>query len=241
MSPRKTTPNPAPATPGPRDMILRMLQLKSGMKQDVYHRILGLFHELKEVLQEVAEDLEHEMVQRDKRVSVQYRDKGEMTCELKVAGDTVIFHMHTNVFRLDQGHSLWKTSYLEEDEQRGYFGVINVYNFLSDSFKYNRERDLGYLVSRLFLNKDGHFFVQGKRQLGFLYNDLAGNKMDREVLKQVIYSTIIYVLDFDLLTPPYDQVNQVTVSEMNEINAGLQLSTGKRLGFRFQADVDDLT
>lgn len=241
MSPRKTTPNPAPTTPGPRDMILRMLQLKSGMKQDVYHRILGLFHELKEVLQEVAEDLEHEMVQRDKRVSVQYRDKGEMTCELKVAGDTVIFHMHTNVFRLDQGHSLWKTSYLEEDEQRGYFGVINVYNFLSDSFKYNRERDLGYLVSRLFLNKDGHFFVQGKRQLGFLYNDLAGNKMDREVLKQVIYSTIIYVLDFDLLTPPYDQVNQVTVSEMNEINAGLQLSTGKRLGFRFQADVDDLT
>lgn len=241
MSPRRTTPPPAPAAPDPRALILRMLQHKSGMKQDVYHRILTLFRELKEVLQEVADDLEHEMLQQDKRVSVQYRDKGEMTCELKVAGDTVIFHMHTNVFRLDQGHSLWKTSYLEEDEQRGYFGVINVYNFLSDSFKYNRERDLGYLVSRLFLNKDGHFFVQGKRQLGFLYNDLAGNRMDREVLKQVVYSTIIYVLDFDLLTPPYDQVNQVTVSEMNEINAGLQLSTGKRLGFRFQADVDDLT
>ncbi|MBK6626151.1 MAG: hypothetical protein IPJ87_18135 [Flavobacteriales bacterium] len=241
MSPKKATPPPAPSTPGPREMILRMLHHKSGMKQDVYHRILGLFRELKEVLQEVADDLEHEMLQRDKRVSVQYRDKGEMTCELKVAGDTVIFHMHTNVFRLDQGHSLWKTSYLEEDEQRGYFGVVNVYNFLSDSFKYNRERDLGYLVSRLFLNKDGHFFVQGKRQLGFLYNDLAGNRMDREVLKQVIYSTIIYVLDFDLLTPPYDQVNQVTVSELNEINAGLQLTTGKRLGFRFQADVDDLS
>lgn len=241
MSPRRTTPPPAQAAPDPRDMIVRMLQQKSGMKQDVYHRILTLFRELKEVLQEVADDLEHEMLQRDKRVSVQYRDKGEMTCELKVAGDTVIFHMHTNVFRLDQGHSLWKTSYLEEDEQRGYFGVINVYNFLSDSFKYNRERDLGYLVSRLFLNKDGHFFVQGKRQLGFLYNDLAGNRMDRDVLKQVIYSTIIYVLDFDLLTPPYDQVNQVTVSEMNELNAGLQLTTGKRLGFRFQADVDDLT
>jgi hypothetical protein len=149
--------------------------------------------------------------------------------------------MHTNVFKLDQSNSLWKTSYLEEDELRGYFGVINIYNFLSDSFKYNRERDLGYLVSRLFLNKEGHFFVQGKRQLGFLYNDLPGNVMDRSVLKQVVYSVIMYVLDFDLLTPPYDQVNQVTVMEMNELNAGTQISTGKRLGFRFQADVDDLS
>ncbi len=241
MSKKPPPQKPEPAANDPRNMILNMLQKKSGMKQDVYHRTLAFFQELKEVLQEVGVDLEHEMLQRDKRISVQYRDKGEQACELKVAGDSVIFHMHTNVFKLDQAHSLWKTSYLEEDELRGYFGVINIYNFLSDSFKYNRERDLGYLVGRIFLNKDGHFFVQGKRQLGFLYNDLATNTMGRELLRQVLYSVVIYVLDFDLLTPPYDQVNQVTVSEMNELNAGSQLSTGKRLGFRFQADVDDMT
>ena len=45
--------------------------------------------------------------------------------------------------------------------------MINIYNFLSDSFVYDRERDLGYLVARVFLNKEGHFFVQGKKQLGF--------------------------------------------------------------------------
>jgi hypothetical protein len=157
-----------------------------------------------------------------------------------VAGDTLIFHMHTNVFRLDQSHSLWKGSYLTEDEMRGYFGVINIYNFLSDSFKYNRERDLGYLVARLFLNKEHHFIVQGKRQMGFLYNDLAGNVMDVVRLKEVLYSLINYVLEFDLLAPPYDQVQQVTVSEMNELNANMQISTGKRLGFRFQADGDDV-
>ena len=32
-------------------------------------------------------------------------------------------------------------------------GIINIYNFLSDSFKYNRESDLGYLVGRIFINK----------------------------------------------------------------------------------------
>ena len=59
--------------------------------------------------------------------------------------------------------------------------------------------------------------------------------------KQVLHSAILYVLDFDLLTPPYDQVNQVTVSEVNELNANMQISTGKRLGFRFQADVEDVS
>ena len=239
MKKKKAAPPPRAQTP--RDMILKMLRQKSSMKQDVHARTVELFEELRQVLQEVAADLDETINKEDKRISVKYTDKGDMAAELKVAGDAIIFHMHTNVFRLDQTHSLWKTSYLEEDELRGYFGVINMYNFLSDSFKYNRERDLGYMVARLFLNKDGRFFVQGKRQLGFLYNDLPNNTVDREKLKQVMMSAILYVLDFDLLTPPYDQVNQVTVSEMNELNANTQISTGKRLGFRFQADVEDVT
>ena len=225
---------------GGRSTILRMLEGKSAMKQDVYQRIIAVYADLKTVLAEVAADLSTAIQQKDVRVTVKYTDKGETAAELKVAGDVIIFHMHTNVFRLDQGHSLWKTSYLLEDELRGYFGVINMYNFLSDSFKYNRERDLGYLVARLFINKDGHFFVQGKRQLGFLYNDLATNTIDKERIKQVLHSVIMYTLDFDLLTPPYDQVNQVTVSEMNDLSANVQISTGKRLGFRFQSDSDEV-
>lgn len=237
--PRK---KPEPKTPEtPRDTVLRMLREKSSMKQDVYQRTVEVFALVKELLAELSQDLENAIQPVDKRLTVEYKDRGETACEAKVAGDVVVFHMHTNVFKLDQSHSLWKTSYLTDDELRGYFGVINVYNFLSDSFKYNRERDIGYLVARIFLNKEGHYFVQGKRQLGFLYSDLAENVMDRERLRQVLWSVIIYVLDFDLLAPPYDQVNQVSVSEMNELNAHLQISTGKRLGFRFQADVDDVT
>jgi len=230
-----------PPPPAPRDLILNVLRTKSCMKQDVYYHTVGMFEDLKSVLQELATDLDKEVQTQDKRLSVAYVDKGTTACELKVAGDVIIFHMHTNVFKLDQSHSLWKSSYLEEDELRGYFGVVNMYNFLSDSFKYNRERDLGYLVARLFLNREKHFFVQGKRQLSFLYDDLPGNVIDRARIKEVLYSVIIYVLEFDLLAPPYDQVNQVTVSEMNELNANLQLSTGKRLGFRFQSDGGEMT
>ncbi len=229
------------AAPDPRSLILEMLRTKSCMKQDVYQSTMVLFEMVKELLQEIALDLEAKVKCEDERLTVTFTDKGQTACELRVAGDVIIFHMHTNVFRLDQSHSLWKTSYLEEDELRGYFGVINMYNFLSDSFKYNRERDLGYLVARLFLNRDNRFFVQGKRQLGFLYNDLPANALERERIRAVLLSVILYVLEFDLLAPPYDQVNQVTVSEMNELNANLKISTGKRLGFRFQSDAEDMT
>jgi hypothetical protein len=221
----------------PRDHILDMLRTKSSMKQDVYRRTMTMFEELKEVLQEVAVDLEKEIIQHDKRITVGYVDKGGASCELKVAGDIIIFHMHTNVFRLDQSHWLWKSDYLKDDELRGFFGVVNMYNFLSDSFKYNRERDLGYMIARLFMNREGHFFLQGKKQLDRLYRDLPGPVIDRARLKEIIHSVIIHVLEFDLLAPPYDQVNQVTVSEMHELNTP-QLSTGKRLGFRSQAQLE---
>lgn len=222
-------------------MILDLLEEKAGMKQDVYARTKEAFAMLKGELKALAEQLGTAITARDPRLKVEYSEQGDLAAQVVAAGDTVIFHMHTNVFRLDQGNSLWKTSYLQEDELRGYFGVVNVYNFLSDSFRFDRERDLGYLVARIFLNREGHFFVQGRKQLGFLYNDLAGKVLDQAQVKEVLCSVLLYVLNFDLLAPPYDQVNQVTVEEMKQLNANSMISTGKRLGFRFQADTDDVT
>ncbi|MDX9752070.1 MAG: hypothetical protein RBT71_13405, partial [Flavobacteriales bacterium] len=147
----------------------------------------------------------------------------------------------TNVFRLGQAHHLWKSTYLQEDEARGYFGMVNIYNFLSDSLLYNRERDMGYMVARLFLNGEGHYFVQGKHRLGTLYNNLAGAVMDRAALKELAYAVVDHVIGFDLLVPPYDQVSQVSVGEMRMLYATQQVSTGKRLGFRFQAEMEDIS
>ncbi|MBS1570588.1 MAG: hypothetical protein JST45_14260 [Bacteroidetes bacterium] len=231
----------ATPSPDPKEMLLDLLASKAGMKQDVYGKAKECFALLREQMKALAGEVGEAIALRDQRLKVEYSEQGELSSKVVVAGDTVAFIMHTNVFRLDQSHALWKTSYLQEDENRGFFGVVNVYNFLSDSFRYDRERDLGYLVARLFLNKDGHFFVQGKKQLGFLYNDLAGATMDAGQMRGFLTSVLLYVLDFDLLAPPYDQVSQVTVEEMKQLESYSMVSTGKRLGFRFQADTDDVT
>jgi hypothetical protein len=230
-----------PTSEQARALVLEALRTKGRMKQDVYARTKAVYAELHQVLVAVAKDLQQAAIGIDERLTVVLTDKTSTSCELKVAGDVIVFNMHTNVFKLDQSSPLWRSSYLEEDPLGGYFGVVNVYNFLSDSIQYDRDRDIGYLVARIFLNKDGHFFIQGKRQLGYLYNNLQEDVMEPQKLQAVIHTLIAYVMEFDLLAPPYDQVQEVSVSELKGMYANQQMSTGKRLGFRSQADKEDIT
>ncbi|MCB0397948.1 MAG: hypothetical protein KDD36_14960 [Flavobacteriales bacterium] len=223
----------------PRDLILDTLKAKSSLKLKIYKNTLERFAELKEVLMEFTEDLGKEMQGFDEDVKVEFRDRGPMEADLRFGGDVVVFNMHSNVFAFDSDHSIWKTSYVQEDEFRMYCGMINIYNFLKDSFKYKRMNDMGYLIGRMFINKDNHYFVEGKRQLGFLYNDFVNDTLDKDHLRRIVQSAMLYALDFDLLTPPYDDVKMLTLQEMEDSINNMNMRTGKRLGFKFQADGDD--
>jgi len=219
-------------------MILHVLKEKSSLKQDVYQKTVATFKMFKEVVKEFSRELKPVATEIDKRLVVEYKDRGEFEFELRVAGDVLIFSMHTNVFEFDSSHQIWRTSYVKNNESRSYCGMINIYNFLADSFKYNRPHDLGYLVARLFINSEDHFFVEGKRQLGFLYNDFANAIIDRQQLHNIVESAVLYCLDFDLFTPPFDEVKVISLGQVEESSSMMSLKTGKRLGFRFQADSD---
>ena len=223
-----------------QDLMFSMVRDKSILKQDIFNNIILNFKVLKQVLKEVGDDLKDQIKEVDDRVVVEYKETGEFEAQIRIAGDLLIFQMHSNVFRFDRNNTLWNTSYLNENENRGYCGIINIYNFLNDSFKYNRGNDLGYMVGRIFINHENHFMVQGKRQMGFLYNDFINSVIDKDKLKSIIQSAIIYCLDFDLLVPKYDLVKEVSVKQINQINNDQRLKTGKRLGFVFQSNSDNV-
>lgn len=227
-------------TQSPRDLILKTLKEKSSLKQDVYYNTLSVFSALKTNAKQIASDLQKEAKSIDKRLVIEYKDKGEFEFELRVAGDLLIFVMHTNVFEFDKNHQIWRNSYMKQDYTRSFCGVINIYNFLNDSFKYNRINDVGYVIGRMFINKENHFFVEGKRQLGFLYNDIVNAVIDDSKVKSIIESAILYSLDFDLFTPSFDAIKEISVLDMQQATESMQIKTGKRLGFRFQADSDEI-
>ena len=226
--------------PSPKELILKTLKEKSVLKQDVYKQTIMVFGEFKSVVKEIVSDLKDQMAKIDKRINIIFKDKGEFEFELSISGDVLIFYMHTNIFEFDKSHAVWKTSYIREDELNSFCGMINVYNFLADSFKYNRAKDVGYLIARIFINKELHYFVEGKRQLGFLYNDFVNAIADREAIKNIVESAILYCLNFDLFTPPFENVKEVTVEEILAASDSMQITTGKRLGFRFISDSDPI-
>ena len=223
-----------------QDLLFELIKDKGILKQDVFNNIILNFKVLKQVLKEIADDLKDRISEVDERIIIDYKDTGEFEAQVRVSGDLLVFQMHSNVFKFDMANSLWKSKYLEENPNRGFCGVINVYNFLNDSFKYNRSNDLGYLIGRLFINHENHFMVQGKRQLGFLYNDFINAVIDKEKLKSIVQSAILYSLDFDLLVPSYDLVNQVSVNQVKQVSDDLKLRTAKRLGFVFQNNNDEI-
>ena len=223
-----------------QELLFNLIKDKGVLKQDVFSNIILNFKVLKNVLKEIGDDLKDRMAKIDDRVIIEYKDSGEFEAQLRVSGDLLLFQMHSNVFKFDINNNLWKTSYLKENPQRGYCGLINVYNFLNDSFKYNRLNDVGYLIGRLFINHENHYMVEGKRQLGFLYNDFINSTIDKDQFKSIVQSAILYALDFDLLVPNYDIVKEVSVNQVKQISDTLKMRTGKRLGFVFQNNNDDI-
>jgi hypothetical protein len=219
-----------------RETIHRLIKDKAVLKQDVYSNTLANFRDLKSVLSSTIEDVRKQFGNSDRRVEFYFQDKGDFQAEIKIAGDVLVFYMHTNVFQFDKSHNLWQSRYLKDNDENSYVGIINVYNFLADSFKYQRNADMGYLIARIFVNKDNHFMVQGKRQLGVLYNDFVNDVIGHEKLSNIVDSCILYTLDFDLYTPPYENLQQVTVDEIQSIQHSASLATGKRIGFRFGLD-----
>ncbi|HBI81176.1 MAG TPA: hypothetical protein DDY04_04345 [Bacteroidales bacterium] len=222
--------------PSTQQKIQNLLSEKAVVKQKIYDNTLEVFRIIKEVLKEIEEDYNDKLKGYDKRVRLEYNDQGQYEAELKVAGDLLIFSMHTNVFEFDRDHSIWKLSYVSDNVLNSYCGIIYIYNFLADSFKYNRLDDLGYLIGRIFINRENHYFVEGKRQMGFLYNNFGTAVIDKKALRAIIETAIMYAMEFDLLVPPYDVVKIASVVQLNTKIENARLQTGKRLGFRFNSD-----
>ena len=216
--------------------IIETIKGKSALKQKVYDNTIHSFVLLKEVLQELCDYYNGYLTDTDSRVMLEYKDNGIFSAQIKVAGDILIFGMHSNVFEFDREHGVWKTSYIQSNRMASYCGIINIYNFLSDSFKYNRWDDLGYLIGRIFINKEMHYFVEGKRQLGFFYNNFGKDILDKKALENIINLAINYSLEFDLLVPPYDTVKIINVEQISQRIQFSLMKTGKRLGFRFNSD-----
>lgn len=216
--------------------ILKQLQEKVLLKQEVFNNTKAVFEALKKKLSTIAVDLKSTVKKINKEIIINYKDANTYEAEFIIADETLLFVMHTNIFTFDSSHEIWRTKYVHQDTQRSFCGKIFIYNFLSDSFNFNRINDVGYLIARIFINKDKHYLIEGKKQFSNMYNDFSTNILDADNLQKIIESTLLYALDFDPFTPPFESISEISVKEVLETNLQSRIATGKRLGFQFESE-----
>lgn len=220
------------------DEIVEIMRGKSVAKQQAYLATVEVMNEFKKVMKGYQQNLNEQIEGLDKALEVKYTDAGDFEAHLRFGGDTLVFMMHTNIFDFENTHLINKTDYVKADPLREYCGLIQVYNFLSDSLKYNREGDMGSLVTRLFVNKEKHFFMEGHRPFSFLYHDFSALVMNEMYINTILEECMLYCLNLDLLAPPFDMFNIITVEQKNynSYNSGFNTS---KVGFRALRDDND--
>ncbi len=220
-----------------RNEILEIIKLKSNLKQKVFDNTFTVFNLLKDTLFEMASEMDDELEgQLDRRVRLEYRDRGKFETQLQIANDTLLFQMHTDVFQFEPEHAVWRNDYVQANKINSYCGVINIYNFLSDSFKFNRNADEGYLIGRIFINHENFYFVEGKKQGKMRSDDFGTAEINRLALIDILEAAIYYAINFDLLLAPFDFNKRVRLDQFNTKMDNSKFENGKRLGYDYNVE-----
>jgi len=217
--------------------LCQLLVSKGVLKQEIFKSTLECMQHFKEAAKTFDEFFKANYAKGNEKIPVYFKNKNQHLFQLRFAGDVLIFIMHTNIFEFPRDHEVMRSNYIKENKDRSYCGMISIFNFLSDSFKYNRVNDIGYMIGRILINRDLHFFVEGKRELAQILNNFSQKKFSKESAIEIINSAIKYTLNFDLLLPNYDITKEVSVSDMLQMEDQIMtIKTAKRLGFRFEKD-----
>ena len=210
------------------DDIITGLQQKSITKQAIYRNTYDTFTRMKEISQDIVEELTNRITTHNADVVIEYRAISDLEFQIKFSGDLLVFVMHSNIVTFPDDYEIMRTDYIEEDFRRRFFGHIMAYNFMADTIKYNRLDDPGYLVGRMLINIEKHFCREGVKQLDLPYDQIARNVVNDDTLRLIVESAMIAAVNNDLMGQDVSDIERITYKQKLENS---QLSRPRKLGF----------
>ncbi len=218
------------SAPDPIDQIFENLKSKACAKQAAFQTVLEVFNQLRQEAISIVEELKEKMKTINDDIVISVVEKNELEFQLNVGSDTLVFSLPTNIVTFGNDYAVMKNDYIQENPDRKFFGQIMVYNFLADTIKYNRLEDPGYLIARIIVNKEKHFYVEGVQQLNFLFTDIENNKISPDWIKLLIEKCIFASIDMDLIGPNYPEIQNTTL--LIKLKSEKPMGNGKKLGFQ---------
>ena len=214
----------------PIDVIRKLLESKSTAKQITYKNLLDSFSVLKKESKRVITELKKKAKPGDADVTEEFNEINEHEFHVKLAGDLLVFVLHTNVVTLPPDHPVMTEPYIQQNDVNRYFGQIMIYNFMSDSFKFNRQNDPGYLIARLLINHEARYVIEGNGRLGAMANKISESAISKQELNVLVKIVLMIAIENDLMAPPFPQVQFITVNQKMEKTQ--ELGGGQKIGFK---------
>jgi len=212
------------------DYLQRLLESKSTAKQVTYKNLLVAFNLLMQESKRIVVALKKKVQSADEDVTVEFKIINEHEFHVKLAGDLLVFVLHTNIVTLPEEHSVMQEPYIKENELNRYFGQIMIYNFMSDSLKFNRINDPGYLLARILINHQNRFVAEGEGSLADSFTKVSATGISERELTVIVKYSLLTAIESDLMAPPFPDVRFITLYQ--KIEKTQELGGGQKIGFR---------
>lgn len=212
------------------DHIQHLLESKSTAKQAAYKHIVDAFEQLAKESQRITTELIKKTHVTDDDITVHFKFLNDQEFEIKLAGDLLIFVLHTNVVTFDESHEVMQESYIKDNTVNRYFGQIMIYNFMADSVKFGRINDPGYLVARILINHENRFIVEGQSGLKDKFSKISEKPITPDDLNTIVQQTLMIAIDNDLIAPPFPEVRSITLNQ--KLERTQEMGAGQKIGFK---------
>ena len=73
--------------------------------------------------------------------------------------------------------------------------------------------------------------------MNFIHNDFVNETIDQACIEEIIQQSVLYSMGFDLFTPPYNHVQELSVGRLLHEASSMRFKTGKRVGYKFSFEV----
>lgn len=217
----------------PSKHIADLLLTKSGVKQVAYRNVCKTFKALKKEAEKVVADINKKTGPKDEDIELTIKKVNDQEFHVKIAGDLLVFYLHTNIITLSDEYTYNKSEYVVENPNRKYLGQINVYNFMADSLKYNRVNDPGYLLARLMINAENRFIVEGDRQINFMFEAVSVKEIEQTDLNVLIQLIVTQAIENDLVAPAFQEIRGLTLQQ--KLASTEMIGAGQKIGFQMSS------
>lgn len=214
----------------PVNTIRMLLETKSTAKQITFKNLLLAFQTLQTDAFQVINEIKKRARPGDQDVTTDFIAVNDHEFQVKLAGDLLVFVLHTNIVTFQDDHPILQTGYMRQQQVNRYFGQIMIYNFMSDSVRFNRMNDPGYLLARLLINHEGRYVIEGDGPLAQFSQTVSEGSITELELTNLVKIALAMAIENDLVAPPFPQVRFITLHQ--KLEKTQELGAGQKIGFR---------